>query len=92
MFGILVLVLSLMLFFSLCSATLRGPLKKLIRFFVPERYYKVFYIWISSNFLATALFFWQPMTTTVWSVPSPLLSNVLLGMSPLILSVVYTCL
>ena len=82
MFGILVLVLSIVLFFSLCSATLRGPLKKLIRLFISERYYRVFYVWISTNFLATALFFWQPMTTTVWSVPSPLLSNVLLGMSP----------
>ena len=74
---------------SLCSATLRGPVKKLLRFVISERYYKTFYVWISTNFLAAAMYFWQPMTTIVWSVPSPLLHNVITG---ILLSVLSVCL
>ena len=61
------------------SAMPRGPLKTLLRYLIPELYYKPFYSLVSALFLLLIFFCWHPMPAVIWDVQHPTLWHIIMG-------------
>ncbi len=62
------------------SSMLRGPLKKLLTFVLPESYHRSVYVFASASCLYIMYICWIPMTEVIWDIVNPWLRLVVFGL------------
>lgn len=58
---------------------LRGATKRLAHYVISEDAYRVFYVAVTSSYLACLFYLWSPMPYVFWNIPQEQLRLFVLG-------------